>query len=196
MLSVFWTQRQGPLRALCVFLTFLLAPPTFAQQLELGVPQPVVLTISSDRLFSDSAYGQRVMDEIEQESALLAEENERIVAELSKEEKDLTEKRASLEVDEFRPLAEAFDRKVQSHREGQRAKLDTLARRSEENRQSFFQLARPVLIDLLRETGASMILERSNVFLSSDTSDITDAAIARIDATIGDGTGLQDGTGE
>ncbi|MEM9124778.1 MAG: OmpH family outer membrane protein, partial [Pseudomonadota bacterium] len=110
--------------------------------------------------------------------------------------KDLTDKRAELSTDEFRPLAEAFDQKVQSHREGQRAKLDALARRSEEDRQVFYELAQPVLIDLLRETGATIILERSSVFLSADTSDITDIAISRIDAAIGDGTGLQDGKGE
>ncbi|NVO55182.1 OmpH family outer membrane protein [Rhodobacteraceae bacterium B1Z28] len=194
MLSVFLTRQQGPIWALCVFLGLFYAIPVVAQQL--GVTQSGVLTISSERLFTDSAFGQRVLRDIEQESALLADENERIVAELSKEEKALTEKRASLEADDFRPLAEAFDRKVQSHRDGQRAKLDALARRSEEARQAFYGLARPVLIDLLRETGASLILERSSVFLSSDTSDITDAAIARINAAIGDGTGLQDGTGE
>lgn len=186
--------RQGPLRALCVFLVLLLGTQVAAQQL--GVTQSTVLTISTERLFSESQFGQRVLREIEAEGALLAEENERIVAELSKEEKDLTERRAELEPQEFRPMAEAFDLKVQSHREGQRAKLDALTRRSELNRQTFFGLARPVLIDLLRESGASIILERSEVFLSSDSSDVTDQAIARIDAAIGDGSGLEDGNGE
>ncbi len=185
---------QGPLGALCVFLALFGVTPAVAQQL--GVTQTVVLTVSSDRLFTESEFGQRVLREIEQEGTLLSEENERIVAELSTEEKDLTEKRAELAPEDFRPLAEEFDRKVQSHREGQRAKLDALGRISEESRQRFYELARPVLIDLMRENGASIILERSSVLLSSDTSDITSAAIERIDAAIGDGTGLQDGTGE
>ncbi|WP_170330469.1 OmpH family outer membrane protein [Ruegeria arenilitoris] len=181
---------QGSLRALFVFFLMLIANPAFAQQL--GVPESGVLTISSERLFAESAFGQRVFGEIEAESASLAAENERIVSELSNEEKELTEKRAQIEASEFRPLAEAFDRKVQQHRDSQRAKLDALARRSEEARGRFFELVQPVLIDLLREYGASMIIERSNVFLSSDASDITDAAIARINSAIGDGTGLED----
>ncbi len=180
---------QGPLRALCVFLALSFASAVSAQQL--GVPQSGVLTISSDRLFSESAYGQRIFREIETESEDLGAENERIVAELSAEEKDLTEKRAELTPEEFRPLAEAFDDKVQTHRESQRAKLDALARRSEEARSTFARLAEPVLIDLLRETGASMIIERSSVFLSADASDITDAAIARINAAIGDGEAIE-----
>ncbi len=185
---------QGPLRALCVLVLLAVAMPLGAQQL--GVPQTDVLTISSERLFADSAFGQRVFREIEAESTLLAEENERIVAQLSKEEKDLTEKRSDLSGDEFRPLAEAFDEKVQSHRDGQRAKLDALARRGEEARGQFFEMAQPVLIELLREFGASIVIERSNVVLSTDASDITNAAIARIDAAIGDGATLENNNNE
>ncbi|WP_170425013.1 OmpH family outer membrane protein [Ruegeria arenilitoris] len=180
---------QGPLRALCILLALIGASVVHAQQL--GVPQAEVLTLSSDRLFTESQFGQRVLRQVESEGALLAEENERIVAELSREEKDLTEKRAELEPEEFRPLAEAFDNKVQSHREGQRAKLDALARQSEEARQTFFELAQPILIELLRESGASIVIERSNVFLSSDRTDVTDAAIARINELIGDGSQLE-----
>lgn len=182
---------QGPSRALCVLIFLAVSLPVAAQQL--GVPQSGVLTISSDRIFSESAFGRRVFDEIEAESAALAAENERIVAELSREEKELTQKREELNPEEFRPLAEAFDRKVQSHREGQRAKLDALARRSDEARNQFFDLAQPVLIDLLRETGASLIIERSDVFLSSDASDVTAIAVRKIDAAIGDGSQLEEG---
>ncbi len=185
---------QGPLWALCAFLTLVFWEPVAAQQL--GVPQSSVVTLSSERLFAESAFGQRVLREIEAEGVLLGEENERIVAELSREEKVLTEQRATMTAEEFRPLADAFDEKVQSHREGQRAKLDVLARRSEEARQMFLELARPVLIDLLRESGASIIIERSSVFLSSDRTDITDAAIARINAAIGDGSAVENGASE
>ncbi|WP_298848384.1 OmpH family outer membrane protein [uncultured Ruegeria sp.] len=186
------TTTQGPLWALCAFLAVVSAPLVNAQQL--GVPQASVVTLSGEELFTKSAFGQRVLREIEKESALLAEENERIVAELSREERELTDQRATLPAEEFRPLAEAFDLKVQSHREGQRAKLDVLARRSEEAQQTFFEIVRPVLVDLLREFGASVMIERSNVVVS--TSDITEAAITRIDAVIGDGSGLQEGKGE
>lgn len=186
------TRAQGPLRALCVFLALMLSGPVAAQQL--GVPQTGVVTLSSERLFTNSAFGQRIREEIEAEGSLLAEENERIVAELSQEEKELTEKRSDLSAEDFRPLAEAFDAKVQTHREGQRAKLDALARRTEEAQQTFFEMAQPVLIDLLREFGATVMIERSNVVVS--TSDITEAAIARINATIGDGRGLEPRTNE
>ncbi len=180
---------QGPIWALCALA---LLAPTFATAQQLGAPQTSVLTISSERLFSESEFGRRVFGEIEAESALLAEENERIVAQLSKEEQDLTEKRATMSAEEFSPLADAFDSKVQSHRDGQRAKLDALSKRSEEARSLFFELSQPILIGLMRDTGASLIVERSNVFLSSDATDITNLAISRINAEIGDGSELED----
>ena len=190
-----WISRlQGPIRALCVFLAMACTHAASAQQL--GVQQSIVLTISGERLFSGSQFGQRVFREIEAESEILAQENERIIQVLSTEERELTDKRAELSAEDFRPLAEAFEEKVQKHRESQRAKLDALARRSDEARQIFVGLAQPVLIELMRETGASIIIERSTVFLSADTSDITDAAIARINAAIGDGQALEDGRGE
>ena len=194
MLTRTITKLQGPFRALCAFLILIMAVPAASQQLD--ETQSSVLTLSSERLFTESSFGQRILREIEAESILLGEENERIVNELSTEEKELTESRATMAANDFRPLAEAFDRKVQSHREGQRAKLDALSRRSEEARQTFIELAQPILIDLLRESGASIIIERSNVFLSSDRTDITDAAIARINAAIGDGHTLENGTSE
>ena len=186
--------RQGPFRALCVFLA--LMGPVAGQSQQLGLPEAPILTISSDRLFAESAFGQRVIREIEAEGALLAAENERIVAELSREERELTDKRAGMEPEAFRELADAFDRKVQSHREGQRAKLEALGARSEEARGIFLQLARPILVALLRETGAGVILERSSVFLSSDATDITELAITRIDEAIGDGEGLEKQNGK
>lgn len=149
--------------------------------------QSPILTIESDRLFTDSLYGQRVTREVEAESAVLSAENRRIEAELTAEEKDLTERRAEMEPDAFRTLADAFDAKVQSIRETQDGKARALAQRAENGRVAFFQSARPVLEQLMRETGATVLLERSSVFLSANATDVTALAIARIDAALGEG---------
>lgn len=180
---------QGPIWALCLFLVHYSPFPVNAQQL--GLPEKDILTISSEKLFSESAFGRRVIEEIEAEGAMLAAENERIIADLSREEKELTELRRDMEPDAFRELADAFDNKVQSHRDGQKAKLDALTARTDRARAMFRELVRPVLARLMQDTGAGVILERSNVFLSSDATDITDLAIARINAAIGDGRELE-----
>lgn len=155
---------------------------------QLGLPQSEILTITSERLYEESAFGQRIAHEIESEGSVLQAENRRIEAELTKEENDLTNRRPGMDPDEFRALADAFDEKVQTIRTTQDAKARALVQKNEEARVEFLQRARPVLGNLMRETGAGVILERSSVFLSANATDITDIAISRIDAAIGDGT--------
>lgn len=164
--------------------------PLSAQEFQQGVLQSQVLMIDSDRFFSDSAFGKRISAEIDAEGARISAENRRIEAELTDEEKALTVQRPTLPAAEFRTLADAFDEKVQTLRKGQDAKARALGHRGEEARRRFLLAARPVLGDLMRETGAVMILERRSVFLASDAIDITDEAIAKIDVALGDGSDL------
>lgn len=171
------------LAALCV--TF----PAAAQQKPASYP---ILTIESERLFAETAFGQRIATEIEDEGKTLAAENRRIESELADEEKDLAAKRTAMAGEEFRPLALAFDEKVQSIRRQQEAKARALVERSDAGQVAFLRAAQSVLGQIMKEAGASVILERSSVFFSSNASDITDLAISRIDATIGDGLPVQE----
>lgn len=153
----------------------------------------MILTISSDRLFAESAFGQRIAQEIEAQSAVLAAENRRIESELTTEEQDLSDRRSQMEADAFRTLADAFDEKVQQIRTTQETKARALNQLRDNARVEFLQAAAPVLEGLMRETGASVIMERSSVFLSANATDITDLAIERIDRALGDGSPGSDG---
>ncbi len=173
--------------SLALLLLFFTVP---GQAQQLGLPQSAILTLSTERMFAESAFGQRIAREIEAESAVLAAENRRIEAELTADEKDLTRRRPDMEAPAFRVLADAFDQKVQANRAAQDAKAHALNQIGDIARVEFLQVARPILEELMRETGAGVILERANVFLSANATDVTDLAIDRIDRAIGDGTGL------
>lgn len=160
--------------------------PAPAQQL--GLVQSPILTIESDRLFSESAFGRRVAQSIEEEGEALAAENRRIEAELTAEERELTEMRPSMDPLEFRALADAFDARVQQIRRTQDGKARALSQRDDEARVRFLQAAAPVLEAMMREAGAAVILERGSVFLSANATDITEIAIERIDEAIGEGS--------
>lgn len=158
-----------------------------------AVQSSQVLTLDQERLFLGSAYGARVMREIEVASKALAAENREIEARLEAEEKDLTTRRTILAATEFRPLADAFDARVVGIRRVQDEKLATLNGRRDLERQVFYQAALPVLGDLVREAGAVAILDARAVFLSADRIDITDEAIVRIDQLLGAGPIAPDG---
>lgn len=168
-----------------VALWLIAAIPAAAQQI--GLPRSAILTITSERLFADSQFGKRVAREIEAEGQRLATENRRIEGELTAEEKALTDSRPDMTPEEFRKLADAFDKKVQEIRRTQDAKARHINQQRDEARAAFFDAARPILAEVMRDAGAGVILERSSVFLSANATDVTDLAIARVDAAFGRG---------
>ncbi len=176
-------------------LAFFWATPTFAQDttasdiqtLERGTVISPILTIDSDRVFQESAFGQRVVKEIEVESAKLATENTLIAANLEAEEKKITEQRANISPEDFRVLADAFDQKVQETRQAQATKGRALNQLLDKERDIFLAAAAPVLERLMREAGAAVILDRRTVFVSASAVEITDDAITLLDETIGNG---------
>ena len=169
-------------------MSLLCAAPLAAQ------PQSVaaapVLVIDSERLFLKSDFGIRVAREIEAGSSALASENRRIEAELATEEQELTERRATLSPGAFQPLADAFDTRVQETRQAQAAKSRALNAQLEQEREAFLNVAGPVLEELMREVGASVVLDRRTVFISAHSADITGAAIIRLNARLGQGAPL------
>lgn len=185
--------RQHIRALLLLALTALTLAPGGGAAQQLGLPKSAILTIETDRLFSDSSFGRRIANEIEAESAVLAAENRKIEAELTAEEQDLTARRPDMEPAAFRTLADAFDEKVQSIRRTQDAKARALNQKADKARVEFLRAARPVLEAVMREAEAGVILERASVFLSANATDITDLAISRIDAAIGDGSALTTG---
>jgi Skp family chaperone for outer membrane proteins len=152
-------------------------------------PAPLaVATLDQEALFLNSAFGRRVTGELERDRDALTEENRAIETELIAEERALIDQRAALPPDEFAPLAEAFDAKVERIRTEQDRKGRALQVQFEEARQRFLSEVGPVLTDLLRARGAQVLLDRGAVLISVEGVDITAAAIAAIDARLGDGT--------
>ena len=175
----------GWARACVVLVAMALAAGTVGAQ---TVQRSPVLTIDSERFYRDSAFGQRVLRDIETRTRALSEENRALEAELEAEERELTAQRPNLTPEEFRALADAFDAKVQSIRRDRDARTRAVADLLDDNRERFLEGAAPVLEDIMREAGAAVVLEVRSVFSSANVIDITDTAIARIDATLGDGT--------
>ena len=167
-LAVFLGQFSGPARAQ-----------------DAATAPSAILTVDPERLFEATAFGQRVIAEVEQRADALQTENRRIEADLIAEERDLTERRPGLPVDEFRTLADAFDAKVDGIRSEQERKAREIQEARDAGQQEFFNLIGPVLLGIVRERRAAVLLDRRAVFLSADTVDITETAIARIDREVG-----------
>ncbi len=147
-----------------------------------------ILTIDQELLFTRSLFGERVVTQINADLANLEQEFQRLEADLTAEEKELTQKRATLEPDAFRKLADAFDEKVQGIRKAQDAKARELDRRLEQERAKYYGLVNPILYQIMEELDASVIIDRRAILAGVEGVDITKDALQMIDATLGDGS--------
>jgi len=143
-----------------------------------------VATINQDRLFSDSAYGKSFNAKFQKDANDLAEENRRIEQDLIDEEMQLTQTRKELPNAEFRKLADAFNEKVERIRTEQATKTNELNATRIQARRAFVRLAQPIIIELMQERGIQFILNDQAIFMATSDGDITEAAIALIDARL------------
>ncbi len=166
-------------------------PMAFAQTWSLGqIEGPQVVILNQERLFRDSRFGQRVQEELEAESAALSRENREIESELLQEERELTDQRATMTAEEFQPLADDFDERVEEIRDTQSERVRELNQLADLAEERFLQLITPILRDLLEERGASAVVDARVVLYAVDGANITDVALERIDAVLGDGGGV------
>ena len=159
--------------------------PVYAQT---AAPAAQVLTLDQERLYAESLYGKALEASAIAANQAIAAENRQIEQDLAAEEADLTQKRPTMAASAFQTLADAFDAKVEQVRADQAAKIEAMKTQREEGRKAFFQASVPILADLMRQLGAVAILNRSAVVVVFDSIDVTDRAIAALDAKLGDGT--------
>ncbi len=184
-----WLAR-GLVPLVLAFGTVLHAQEATPQAPVAAAEQFPILMIDRNRLLAETLFGKTVEAEFEAASKALIAENLRLEAALEEEERELTDRRASLPPEEFQALAAEFDRKTEEIRAAQDAKSRFITTEREEKRQRFLQAVFPVMGDLMRESGAVAIFDKDLVILALRGADITDEAIQRVDAVLGDGSGL------
>lgn len=175
---------RGGAIAVAVALAFAALPSVCVAQ-DTGAPS-AVLTVDPERLFVDSRFGKAAVAKLDAAQQELLSENKKLEIALEAEEKDLTDRRPSLPAADFRKLADAFDKKAEDIRAARLAKSRSLTTLRDDDRQKFLSAIVPILGGLMGEMGALVILDKKSVFLSFERVDITDRAIARIDAELDD----------
>jgi len=116
-------KRLAGVKSLVVAALMAAAAPASAQQ---SLPNPSAtapfLVLDEDRLYEESAFGLRVIEELKARAEAFGEENIRIGKALEDEERRLTNERAGMEPAAFRELAVDFDERVTAIRQAQAAK--------------------------------------------------------------------------
>lgn len=183
------------LRPLFVTLALLFGGAGHAQTTvsgDIAAAQTSVLTVDVEALFSGSLFSATFDAQYQQKAEALLAENLKIETALTEEEKSLTARRPTMTPEAFRAEAEAFSTKVDAIRAAQDTKEAELRASVSEAEQRFIEAVSPILGQMMAERGAVVILDRRTVFLTRSVADITQEAIERINAELGDGAALLD----
>jgi len=183
-MTALWCNLRG---VLCVLALMLAAPAGSAIAQSIGVVQNNIIVLDTELLFEESEFGQQMIADYNEAREALIARNREIEAELTAEEQALTDKRDEVSAEEFRELADAFDEKVQGFRERTERKARDLERNRERAPVEFMRRIEPVLVELMNDAGADIIITKRQVLLASDVIDVTDLAIARVDAALEEG---------
>ena len=175
------------LTRLFIFLLMTLGLSTLPSFSELN-SRSVIATLDQEGLFRRSLFGQRVFKEVSDKSDILLAQELLLQSQLETEESSLTAKRKKINTEKFKELASAFDQKVQKIRAETTENRMKLGEYSESERNRFFKVILPILVQLSDEFGITTLLDHRMAILS--LKDITDEAIKRVDKIIGDGKEL------
>lgn len=110
-----------------------------------------------------------------------------MLEQLTTRELELTEARATMPPAQFRAEAEAFDLEAETIRRAQAEKRQRLSIYEDAEQRRFFQLAAPVLQQVLANEGAQVLIDSRAVIIGVTGMDMTDPAITALDDAIGDG---------
>ncbi len=154
---------------------------------DMGTAVLQLRTLDEEGLFTTSAFGQRVLQEIDTASRALEQENEQLLAQLTARELELTDARTTMPPADFRAAADAFDQQAELIRRTQAEKRQRLGQFQENEQRRFFALAAPILQNVLVASGAQVVIDARAVILGVEGMDLTREAIAAVNAAIGDG---------
>ena len=160
---------------------------SLAAQSLLAAEKSDLLTVDMTKLLKSSEFGKNIIAANNIARKKLQNENEELEKKLLLEEKELSELRKTLSIEEFRPKALEFDKKVTIIRAEQGKKEEFLNKKVRKEESDFFKRIYPFLYEILLERGGLILVDQRNVILWDNSVDITDDAIQAINQALGSG---------
>ena len=160
-----------------VLFTLVAQPLSAAEKSEL-------FTVDMTKLFRSSEFGKNIIAANNIARKKLQSENEELEKKLLLEEKELSELRKTLSVEEFRPKALEFDKRVSIIRAEQGKKEEILNKKVRKEETDFFKKIYPLLYEILIERGGLILVDQRNIILWDNSVDITDDAIQVINQAL------------
>ena len=169
----------------------MVAPAVQAQGLSYSVAgEAQVLVLDIRRALNESNAGQLILEKYKAAIIALNNEFNILQTQLIAEEQELRDLRSSMEVREFVKLAESFDQKSTQAREEYRLRKQAIDDELNENTDRLSRILSQYAGEVMEEKGATVVLMKNQVIVSSNAIDITSGVMERANQLINTDTFL------
>ena len=169
----------------------MVAPAVQAQGLSYSVAgESQVLVLDIRRALNESNAGQLILEKYKAAIIALNNEFNILQTQLIAEEQELRDLRSSMEVSEFVKLAESFDQKSTQAREEYRLRKQAIDDELNENTDRLARILSQYAGEVMEEKGATVVLMKNQVIVSSNAIDITSGVMERANQSINTDTFL------
>lgn len=169
----------------------MVAPAVQAQGLNYSVAgESQVLVLDIRRALNESNAGQLILEKYKAAIFALNNEFNILQTQLIAEEQELRDLRSSMEVSEFVKLAESFDQKSTQAREEYRLRKQAIDDELNENTDRLARILSQYAGEVMEEKGATVVLMKNQVIVSSNAIDITSGVMERANQLINTDTFL------
>ena len=169
----------------------MVAPAVQAQGLSYSVAgESQVLVLDIRRALNESNAGQLILEKYKAAIIALNNEFNILQTQLIAEEQELRDLRSSMEVSEFVKLAESFDQKSTQTREEYRLRKQAIDDELNENTDRLARILSQYAGEVMEEKGATVVLMKNQVIVSSNAIDITSGVMERANQLINTDTFL------
>ena len=169
----------------------MVAPAVQAQGLNYSVAgESQVLVLDIRRALNESNAGQLILEKYKAAIIALNNEFNILQTQLIAEEQELRDLRSSMEVSEFVKLAESFDQKSTQAREEYRLRKQAIDDELNENTDRLARILSQYAGEVMEEKGATVVLMKNQVIVSSNAIDITSGVMERANQLINTDTFL------
>ena len=160
------------------------AAPAPAKDAKSGLPPVIVALFDKEALFRESAAGKDFRKQLEELRNKFQGDLAHQQEELKKKDQDLRNRQALLSAEAFEAERKKFEAEVQ----GAQGKFEERNRQIQaaigNAEQEIFKATTPILGEIMRQKGATLLLDKAAVLISANDFDITSEVVKKLDGML------------
>ena len=137
--------------------------------------------IDLDLILNKTIIGKKLLGDLELINNNNIQELQKKELELKKDEEEIKKKQNVISQEQFDLEVKNLQDKVEKYRNKKNQMVMSLDQKKKENLSNFFKKINPIIQNYMDSNSIDILLERKNVFIGKNKSDITDIIIKEID---------------